>query len=164
MGITAADVMCTAVMTAAPRDKLVDVERSFISERVSGVPVVDDGRLVGVVSRSDIVRQLCVEQSLSEEVSDYFRQYQGFVDETTEAFEAIADRVGRRIEHLCVRDMMIRRLVTVGPNDPLAHVARQLTEHHIHRVLVVEDECLLGIISSLDIVRLVGDEKLVEAK
>ncbi|MCA9102959.1 MAG: CBS domain-containing protein, partial [Planctomycetales bacterium] len=110
MSLTAADIMQADAKSVAPDAPLLDVERAFIEEQVGGFPVLDDGRLVGVVSRSDIVRQLCVEQSLSEEASDYFRQFHEYIDNAEETLTVIAERVGRRIEHLSVDDVMRRNL------------------------------------------------------
>jgi CBS domain-containing protein len=41
----------------------------------------------------------------------------------------------------------------VGPETPLAEVARHMMERGIHHVVVVEDDSLVGVVSSLDFVR-----------
>jgi CBS domain-containing protein len=43
--------------------------------------------------------------------------------------------------------------VMVGPETPLAEVARHMMERGIHHVVVVEDDSLVGVVSSLDFVR-----------
>ena len=42
----------------APNDGLMEVARRFIDARYHRYPVVDDGRLVGMISRSDLMRSL----------------------------------------------------------------------------------------------------------
>lgn len=164
MSLTAADIMQADAKSVAPDAPLLDVERAFIEEQVGGFPVLDDGRLVGVVSRSDIVRQLCVEQSLSEEASDYFRQFHEYIDNAEETLTVIAERVGRRIEHLSVDDVMRRNLVTVPLDASLVEVARHMTERQVHRVLVLDGDRLCGVITTLDFARLVVDARLIEAE
>jgi CBS domain-containing protein len=150
--------MRSQVQTVSPETPLPELESLFLQKRVSGFPVVDGAKLVGIVSRTDIVRQLCVERSIAQSVSDY---YHGFSEpHPDDDLAEIADRVGERIEHLRVRDVMVRHLITVSPDEPLESVARALVEHRIHRVPVAEGGELRGIISSLDLVRLIAEGRV----
>jgi len=160
MNLTARDIMRTSVHVVDPDLPLRDLDREFIDKKVSGFPVVLRDKLVGIVSRSDIVRQLYVEQSLAEMVSDYYREGQGFPDEPGLTARVVADQVGERFEQLRVKDVMIRELLTVSPQQSLRSVAQMLFGHHIHRVLVTEDERLVGIITAMDLVRLIAEGTL----
>ncbi len=159
---TARDLMHGAVHTVDPDMSLADLERSFLRTGVSGFPVVEDGRLVGIVSRSDVVRQLSVERSQAETISDYYREATG-IEDAEASLEDIAERVGARLERLRVADLMIRRLITVSPEQPLGEVARILLEHRIHRLPVTEAGRLVGIVSSLDLVRLFAEDRVKPA-
>ncbi|HEU4568568.1 MAG TPA: CBS domain-containing protein [Marmoricola sp.] len=50
------DIMTAAVHTAAPTDPLDDVRAVMTERRFRHVPIVDDGRLVGIVSIGDVVK------------------------------------------------------------------------------------------------------------
>jgi CBS domain-containing protein len=145
------------VRTVAPDTTIADLERLLLQGRVGGLPVLDrDGQLLGIVSRSDVVRQLSIEQSLGEAMSDVYR------DQTNEDWadasrEEIGATIGQRMQRLRVCDVMIRDVATVAPNDSLQDAARCLVERHFHRLPVVEDDRLVGIVSSLDLVRLIAD-------
>jgi CBS domain-containing protein len=158
MGRTARDLMHADVRAVSPEMTLPELERHFFREGVTGFPVVEDDRLLGIVSRSDIVRQLCVEQTLAETASDYYREVGGIETSGIESLEAIGQRVGARVEKLRVRDVMIDATISAAPDQPLYEVARTLVRHHIHRLPVVEGEKLVGIITSLDLVRLFAEE------
>lgn len=160
---TARDIMHEKVRTISPDRTLPELEEAFLRERVSGFPVVDRGRLVGIVSRSDLVRQLCVERSVAELISDYYREALAFAEDPVESLASIAERVGQRIEHLRVADVMIRRLITVPPDAPVAEVAQTLVEHRIHRVPVTDAGRLVGIVSSLDLARLIAEGRFQPA-
>ena len=142
--------------TVSPDTPLVELARLFLEDRVSGYPVVEGERLVGIVSRSDLVRQLSVEQSVAENVSDFYRDVGAFEDPPG-SFAAIARQVGARLGSLRVEDAMIRSVVRVESDAPLAEVARRMLERGIHRLPVVEGERLVGILSSLDLVRLFAE-------
>lgn len=161
MPVKARDVMQTEVGTVVPDMSLPDLERAFLSARRSGFPVVEKGQLVGIISRSDVVRQLCVETALAEQISDFYAG-EG-VSEPPESLEEVGARVGARIERLAVREVMSRRLITAAPEDPLADVARRMIEHGIHRLPVVESGRLVGLVSSLDLVRLFAEGRVAPA-
>lgn len=55
-GTTAKDVMTEPVTTVGPEDDVDALAALMVAERVNPVPVVDGGRLIGVVSRADVIR------------------------------------------------------------------------------------------------------------
>jgi CBS domain-containing protein len=148
--------MTGGVRSVDPEMPLPELERAFLREGVSGFPVVEGRRLVGVVSRSDVVRQLCVEGSLSEQLAGAWVDLSGFSPQG-EAAEEVGRRVGERIGVLRVRDVMVRDVVTVEPDAPVARAAAAMVAHGVHRLPVVDGTRLLGIVSSLDLVRLLAD-------
>jgi len=157
--LTAREIMQPKPRSVSPQTTLPELQRTLLSARVSGFPVVDEGRLVGVVSRSDVVRQLSVEQSVGEMLSDYQREAGGEAGD--EAFlDRVGQHVGRRMESLRVADVMVGSVITVAPDAPLEEVARTLVDHRIHRLPVVEEGRLVGLVSSTDLVRLVAEGRL----
>lgn len=156
MAILAGDVMTKAVVTVDPSLPALELERLLGRERISGAPVVADGRLVGVVSRVDLVRAQTDASEGADALLDYYRDTGGGSPDASEH----ARLAGSRAEKRCVRDLMTTELVTVTPDRPVAEVARTLVDRGIHRLLVVEKGRLCGLISSLDVVRLVGEGRL----
>jgi CBS domain-containing protein len=151
------DVMRTEVLTISPNKRLPDLERKLLSSRVGALPVVDSvGGLVGIVSRSDMVRQLCLERSLGEAMADAYRSQTNdqFADQ---AQQDVGGRIGERMENLAVSDVMIRDVLTVGPDESLAKAAQLMIDRHVHRLPVVADGRLVGILSSLDLARVVAE-------
>ena len=127
---------------------------------VSGFPVIEDSALVGVVSRTDIVRRLVVEHEAAERTSDFYLDAQGFHEVPVESMQQVADRVGEQIEQLTVRDVMHHSLFTVSADQTLRAVAETLADHHIHRVLVTEQGQLIGVITAMDFVRLYASRRI----
>ena len=161
MATTARDVMKTEVRTVSPDISLTDLEKLFIDNRVTGFPVVESERLVGVVSRSDIVRKIVTEQSYAEYVSDYYRDVGSFDEpRPADTLPELGSQIGSRLASATVRDVMSQEPVTVSADDPVSRVAEQLVERRIHRVPVVaSDGRLEGIITSLDLVGLLVDRE-----
>ena len=66
-GRLARDVMTTPVITVGETAPVVEIARLLESHRIRLVPVVRDGRIVGIVSRSDLLRVLTVHPKLTAE-------------------------------------------------------------------------------------------------
>jgi CBS domain-containing protein len=62
IGATVADVMTTDPLTVAPDATVEDVATLLVDREVARVPVMDGDTLVGIVSKSDIVRMLASEK------------------------------------------------------------------------------------------------------
>jgi len=56
VGATARDVMTEEVLTVGPDEDIEALAELMVKRRVNAVPVVTDGRLVGVVARADVIR------------------------------------------------------------------------------------------------------------
>ena len=54
-----AEIMSTQVIIATPEDELIDAARFMLEERVGSLPVVESGRVVGIITETDILRQIC---------------------------------------------------------------------------------------------------------
>jgi CBS domain-containing protein len=71
---TVADVMTTSVCTVSSHSDLVEAVDVMTSTMVKSLPVVDDGRIVGVVSRKDVVHLLARrDESIREELDGLLR-------------------------------------------------------------------------------------------
>jgi CBS domain-containing protein len=58
LGATAADVMTADVTTVEPQTDLADAATLMLDKDVNRLPVLDGGRIVGIISRADFVRLL----------------------------------------------------------------------------------------------------------
>jgi CBS domain-containing protein len=157
MPLRARDVMQANVLAVPPELTLAALEDFLLSKRISGAPVVGDGKVIGIVSRSDVVRCLSLERSLSGLIADGLAS----PEEPASSVRLPTD-VEERLTAHTVRDAMVVDPVVVPPDAPIADVARLLHERHIHRVLVTEGATLRGVISTLDLVRLIAAGRLHE--
>jgi len=157
-------LMRTNPTTVSPEMSVQNLESLFLSSGFTGFPVVEDERLVGVVSRSDIVRSLLTERSRAEQTSSF---YASMGPETssaeTESLDAIAAQVGVRLAHMKVEDVMIRNVVRIESSESIQSVAKLMRDGHLHRLPVVEGDRLIGLITSMDLVGAVAEGRLAEA-
>ena len=157
MATTASDLMQRDPSVASPSWDVSELESAFFAKGVSGFPVVRNGELVGVVSRSDLVRRLALKQSQEGVVSDFFREFgapQAKDEAAIRRGEVLA--LAESLTGCTVADLMSPPTYVVQADAPVQEVAELLIRHHIHRVPVVADGKLVGIVSSLDLVALLA--------
>lgn len=156
---TVRDVMKTEVVTAPAEMSLSDLERLFLKTGFGAVPVLDrDHHLQGIVSRSDVVRKFSLEQTFAELADSDFDATLG-VEDNDDALASIGAAAGRRLSKMKAKDIMIHDVATVEPDALLAEAADIMVTRRIHRLPVVENGQLVGIISAFDFMRLYASEE-----
>jgi len=154
--LKAKDVMTTRVVTVRDDLTIAELADVLLENEISGAPVVDENnQLTGVVSVLDLARQSSSEGDLASEGGSPEFFVRGW-EEQYSAEELRRLRV--RKSNLTVRQVMTPAVFTVSEEDPIDDVAQTLVQAHIHRVLVTRDSMLVGIISSLDLLRAYLDE------
>jgi CBS domain-containing protein len=152
MALTARDIMETHVVTVAPENPLSAVHRLFFEEDINGAPVVDEmERVVGVITSKDLLRAAAEERDSARGDPGYFRELLEF---SGPDWESGPEGFIERLRERTVEEHMTEDAVCVPPNASVAQVARTMRQHVVHRVLVVEDDRLMGIISTFDLVGL----------
>jgi CBS domain-containing protein len=145
------DVMTAPVITVSPETPLKRAAALMLEHRISGVPVVADGRLVGVLSETDIL----FKQRTSP-------QRQGLVDWVLHYGD---DPPAAKLAARTARDAMTTPAVTVQPRRRVADAAALLLDIGIDRLPVVDGDELVGIVTRSDLVRaFVRSDEQLEAE
>ncbi|MBZ0152209.1 MAG: CBS domain-containing protein [Planctomycetes bacterium] len=144
--LLARDIMQRDIITVQASDTVKEVERVLVDARISGAPVLDDdGQLLGIVSMHDIMRHHADCDDLPTTVDSHV--FDDLVDETeTVAFERDGDAA-------CAGDLMTTEVIGVRPDALLTEVAAVMVKAGVHRVIVRSGRRLLGIVSSMDLMR-----------
>jgi CBS domain-containing protein len=154
--LTAKDVMNTEVLTVRV-DLMVRELAAFLTEnQISGAPVIDlDGRLVGVVSVTDVAESDAERPDL---VAD--RSSPDFDLREWEERMNPEDVRPLHIESddLLVRDIMTPTVYTIPDDTPVSRIAQTMVAGRIHRLFVTRARRLVGIVTSLDLVKLLDED------
>jgi CBS domain-containing protein len=140
------DVMETDWPTLGPESTVEEAIRLFAEERVSGAPVVEDGRLVGIITEGDLIFQ------------DAEVKAPGFLD-ILGGIVPLGDTDEYRREALksagvTVGEVMTDDPVTVAPEATLAETATTMAERRKKILPVVDGGRLVGVITRMDILTL----------
>jgi predicted transcriptional regulator len=157
--LTARDLMKSDILTVGPSMTLADLERFLVEHKITGAPVVDEeGKIIGVVSRSDIVKQLVVEHSLAGYVVDYQSDaglLGGADAERESSLEAAISADHLRSQ--TVGDVMTRSVISVTAETPLPELVREMHSRHVHRLIVTEGDVPVGIVTTIDLIARIAD-------
>ena len=154
--LIAKDVMTRAVLVAKadwPLDRLAEF---LIENGISGAPVTDEERtLFGVVSLTDLVRHdsLPVREPTSQALPDYYRYTlaQQYAQEELASFRVEGDAT------VTVQDIMTPTIYNVDEGTSVQRVAEIMTQGQIHRLFVTRDGKVEGIITTLDMLKVIRD-------
>ena len=144
------DVMTETVFTVTPDTPLKLVATRMLEYGISGMPVVEGGRVLGVISETDI---LFKERNAPER--------NGLVDWLVHYGE---DPPLAKLEARTAREAMTAPAVTIGPQRSVADAASLMLDLGIDRLPVVDGDQLIGIVSRSNLVRVFtrGDDEIAE--
>jgi len=182
------DIMTADVVTVTPEMSLREAMELFSSRHISGAPVVVGAKVVGVVAASDLlalassmpgvpterdgvdeeddVWERAEEWAEGEEPpAEYFRELWADVD--AEVPERITQTDGpewNALEAHTVDEAMTRRVCAVRPEVDVRSAADFMQSAGVHRVIVMEGDQLIGIVSTMDLVRAIAEGRLTSQR
>ncbi|NOY87744.1 MAG: CBS domain-containing protein [Deltaproteobacteria bacterium] len=127
----ARDYMTKAIATVHPDDLVIDVAKTMQHEGIRHVPVVENGRLVGIVSRNTL------RDASPSKATDLSKREINFL-----------------LSKMKVREVMKKEVITCGPDAHVEDVARTMQTKRIGAMPVVEKGKLLGILTNNDMFRI----------
>ncbi len=136
--IPISQIMTEEVITISPVDSMKKVEDIFNRENIHHLPVIDEGKLVGIVSKTD-----------------YYHFKRGFnhADVRQEVEE-------ERLNQSKVNEIMTTGLAKLDPEDRLEVALEVFKENLFHAILVARHNHLKGIVTTLDIIKYFADHNV----
>lgn len=140
--MNARDIMTSPVISIAPDATVREIAALLLERRISALPVLDAGQLVGIVSEADLLHR----HEIGTEAA-----HRPWWLSLVASDMALADYIKSHARR--ARDIMSARVVSVEDAAPVAAVAAVLERHRVRRVPVLRGRRLVGIISRADLVR-----------
>ncbi|HEX5832189.1 MAG TPA: CBS domain-containing protein [Gemmatimonadaceae bacterium] len=169
------DIMTTDVVTVTPETTIREAMELFASRHISGAPVVSGRKVVGVVSATDLMSlasalpnvpddQVAVAEwePPSELPGRYFSELSS-EDSDRDVQQRFAETAGSErsmLDDLTVSDAMTRATYSLPPDAEITRAADFMQRVHAHRILVMQDDELVGIVSAMDVTKAVAEHRL----
>jgi CBS domain-containing protein len=140
------DIMTKEVICAAPETKVSEVAKLLFDNALSGIPVVENGQVVGIITEADLM----IKESIIH-LPTYIKLLDEFI---------IKQRIGenkevKRILNSKAKDIMTKDVICVAPEIDIKEVAKLFVKKRINPIpVVVGKRKLVGIISRADVVKL----------
>ena len=143
------NVAVEKIMTKAPQ--VIDSGRSvgavlslFREHGVSHVPVIDEGKVVGIISIYDVIEQV-------------FQPRQR---------QTLGEIVGEKVQVLSIpaKGVMSHPVITVAPETSLKEAEKKMHDQDISSLIVLSKEKLVGIVTKLDFLEPISLMEVVERK
>jgi len=130
---TVRDIMTPEPRTLASTDLLTDAWTILVNGGFHHLPVLDEGRLVGVLSASDLLERLRNQD------------------------HAIRD-TGVVLDDAPISELMSRNVVAISADAPVDHAVKRLSRGDLHSLLVLEDGGVVGIVTATDLARMLLEQ------
>ena len=155
--LTAQDIMNPEVITVNNEMTVRELASFLTDQEISGAPVEDEnGALIGVVSVTDIARAASsggdrLMNGHDREAHFYTRGWEGKLSADELETLHLED------DELTVREIMTPSVFAVEAEAPIMTVAQSMMDSHLHRLLVVRDGKVVGIVSTSDMLALLTE-------
>jgi CBS domain-containing protein len=184
--LTLQQIMTADVATVEPETTLREAAELLARRHVSGAPVVSGGHVVGVVTTGDLLDFAATSTGVPPEdaraptwgdwtdttaedeperentpLTSYFTDlWSESGTDTVERLRAAASPEWNEMEEHTVEEVMTRRVWSLPPTAAALEAAKLMWRKSVHRVLVMEGERLVGVVTTTDISRAAAGHRL----
>jgi CBS domain-containing protein len=147
MSQTVANIMTADPIVVTPATPLNEAIKILAEKRISGLPVVNgEGKLVGVISETDLMWQ---ETGVTP--APYFMLLDSviYLENPAKHERELHKALGQTVGEV----MTDKNIITIAPDRPIREAAQTMHEHKIHRLPVVAEGQVIGILTRGDIIR-----------
>lgn len=134
------DIMITKIITVPETATYEEAAQILVSNRIGGAPVIDGhGSLLGIISKKDLFKVL-------------YPFYRSFYEhpENYAQTEQLEDKAGEIRKHKII-DYMSKGVITVESDVPIISAGAIMLARQIHRLPVVENNQLVGLVTREDV-------------
>lgn len=129
------EIMTTNVITLNVSDTLEKAEKLFKKHTIRHIPVVEGKNILGMLSYSDLLRISFADVSDDESHVDNF------------VYDVFS-----------IKQVMAKNMYTVPPYATIKEVAKMLAKKEFHALPIVEDNELVGIVTTTDLINFLVEE------
>ncbi|SDS14241.1 CBS domain-containing protein [Winogradskyella sediminis] len=125
-----ASIMSTNIITLNKTDELETAEHLFKKHKIRHIPVVEADRIMGILSYTDLLRI----------------SFADAIDESETEIETLVYNM------FTIEQVMANNVTTVTSNTSIKEVAKILSEKEFHAIPVVDEDHLVGIVTTTDLI------------
>ncbi len=129
--VAVSQIMTKNIMKLCLTDQLSTAEAMFKKNHIRHLPVVHEERIVGMLSYNDLLRI-------------------SFADAVNDEEDEIETTV---YEMFSIEQVMTKKVVSINSGTTVKEAGSLFLEHDFHALPVVDDDRLVGIVTTTDVIR-----------
>ncbi|MFL5761515.1 MAG: CBS domain-containing protein [Thermomicrobiales bacterium] len=146
---TVADLMRVDFPTLAPDDSIASVARQIAGSGLPGLPVMEDGEIIGIITEADIISR---EAEVDVPAPSTFLDAIFSIDVGRDFDDEL-----RRVVSVTARELMSHPVYNILQTATLSQAATLMIDRKVNPVPVVDNNhSLVGIVSRADLVRVIA--------
>lgn len=143
------------VISFKPADSIFTVAEKFYRHHISGAPVVDKEKVVGIISETDIIKFMRISIPQTEPTAEPHLL-------TLILVGLVKGHLGlkkelEKLSEIEVKDLMSDNVISITSDQPILEAATLITKHKVNRLPVIDDRKLVGIITRADLIKALID-------
>lgn len=142
--MNAIDIMTSPVVTITPETPVHDIAALLVERHISGVPVVENGRVVGLVNEFDLLRRHEIGTESSAPEKSWWAQ---LIERDPQPIEYVRSHA----QH--AKDFMTRQVISVAEDTPVKKIASIFAARAVRRIVVLREQQLVGIVTRANLVQ-----------
>jgi acetoin utilization protein AcuB len=127
-----ADIMSRYIVSTTPDTSVLEVKTVFDANSFHHLPVVDNGRLVGIISKIDVYHVTHCDTLFNSKPDQEFNN--------------------RLLKSILAEEIMSKHLVVLSPDDTVVEAAALFAKNKYHALPVVEKGKFVGIVTTYDLI------------
>ncbi|HJH30140.1 MAG TPA: CBS domain-containing protein [Methanosarcinaceae archaeon] len=145
------DVMNSDVVSCKPDDEISSAAQLLKEHNISGLPVVAEGKVVGIVTEADVLKLLEVPEHGGLWLPSPFEVIEIPIRELInwEDTKHMLTDIGTKP----IKEIMESEVYTISMDSSIEDASSMMIKHKVNRLPVLDDETLIGIITRGDIIR-----------
>ena len=148
---TASDIMTPRPVTVTPQTTLREAAKLLLNGHFNGLPVAEEGRLVGMLTQSDLIS---LDKKL--EMPSFFLLLGGAIPlQMPGKFE----RDLRRMAAATVGEIMSTSPFSITPQTTVEEIATIMIEKRYYTLPVVDGERIVGVVGMEDLIKRLAAEE-----
>lgn len=149
--LLAKDIMTRDVITIHYSSSIKELSKLLSERGITGAPVTDkDNRLLGMISMRDVIREEVRLLGAHREYQDIYELFSSAMN--VEEGEQVS------VPQLWVEEIMTRNIHSAAEDTPVCDICKMMHGYNIHRIPILRDRKVVGLVTAMDIVRTMAEE------
>lgn len=150
---TVKEFMNKDVICLSSEDTIFDAAKTLSEMNIAGAPVLENDKIVGIVSISDIIKFIDVKLGRLPKIDTPGLSTLLLALVQVKKMHSDFKKELEEITAIKIKHVMTKEVITVSSSQTMIDVAEMIEKHDINRLLVVDNGKIVGIVARADIIK-----------